>query len=119
MSETTQSGLSENTVAAVSYITFVPAVVFLLLPPYNANSFIRFHCWQSIFFNVIAMVAWIAFRVALIPAMFSTPFGIAVMGRAMWLAWMLVWILCAISALNAKRFKLPVLGAFAEKQAGA
>ncbi len=119
MPETTQSGLSGNTVAAVSYITCVPAIVFLLLPPYNASSFVRFHCRQSIFFNGIAMVVWIAFRAAVIPAMLSMPYAIAVMGRAMWLAWMLVWILCAVSALNAKRLKLPILGALAEKQAGA
>lgn len=118
MSETTQSGLSDNTVAAVSYITCVPAIVLLLLPPYNASPFVRFHCWQSIFFNAIAVVAWIAFHVALIPAMLAMPYAIAVMGRAFWLAWMLVWILCAVSALNAKRFKLPILGAYAEKQAG-
>ena len=119
MSETAQSGLSENTIAAISYITLLPAIVFLLLPPYNTSSHVRFHSWQSIFVNFVAIAVWTAMRVALIPAMLSMPYTISVIGRAVGLAWLLVWIFCAVNALNAMRFKLPILGALAEKQAGA
>jgi uncharacterized membrane protein len=33
------------------------------------------------------------------------------------LFWVLVWAFCAIKALNGKRFKLPIFGALAERQA--
>jgi uncharacterized membrane protein len=33
------------------------------------------------------------------------------------LFWLLLWILCALKAVNGKRFKLPIIGALAEKQA--
>jgi uncharacterized membrane protein len=33
------------------------------------------------------------------------------------LLWLLVWILCVLKALNGKRFRLPIIGALAERQA--
>jgi uncharacterized membrane protein len=119
MSETVQSGLSDNAVAAISYITFVPAVIFLLLPPYNTSPYVRFHCWQSIFFNVAACVISLAFSIVLGITVFFAPFLFLVLSRFIWLCWVLVWILCVINAVNGKRFKLPLLGALAAKQAGA
>ena len=46
---TTSAGLSDNTAAALSYVTIIPAIVFLVLEPYNKVPLIRFHSWQSIF----------------------------------------------------------------------
>jgi uncharacterized membrane protein len=31
---------------------------------------------------------------------------------------LIVWILCIVKAFNGQRFKIPVIGDFAEKQAG-
>ena len=42
-----QSGLSDNAAGALAYVTIIPAIVFLLVEPYNKNSFVRFHAWQS------------------------------------------------------------------------
>ncbi len=46
----------------LAYVTIIPAIIFLVLEPYNKNRFIRFHSFQSIFF----CVALIALSVALI-----------------------------------------------------
>jgi uncharacterized membrane protein len=35
------------------------------------------------------------------------------------LGFLILWILCLVKAFNGERFKLPVLGDLAEKQAGA
>ena len=51
MSEPNQTGLTDNAAGAVAYITIVPAIVFLVIPPYNTNPYVRFHAWQSIFLN--------------------------------------------------------------------
>lgn len=118
MSETTQSGLSDNAISAISYITFVPAIVFLVMPPYNTSSFVRFHCWQSIFLNVTAFAFWIILSIVLGVTVFFMPFAVLVVSRLVWLAWILLWILCVVNAVNGKRFKLPLIGALADKQAG-
>jgi len=60
MSEPNQTGLSDNAAGAIAYITFVPAIVFLVLPPYNTSPFVRFHAWQSIFLNLASIVLAIA-----------------------------------------------------------
>jgi uncharacterized membrane protein len=50
--------------------------------------------------------------------MFVVPFVMAPIQLLITLAFFLIWIVCVIQAVNGKRFKLPVLGALAEKQAG-
>ena len=37
----TQSGLSDNSAAAIAYITIIPAIIFLVLEPYNRKPFVR------------------------------------------------------------------------------
>jgi uncharacterized membrane protein len=118
MSDTTQAGMSDNAIAAISYITFVPAIVFLVMPPYNSSSFVRFHCWQSIFLNIAAFVVSIVIGIALGMTMFFLPFVGLMISRLIWLGWVLLWILCLVNAINGKRFKLPLIGQLAEKQAG-
>jgi uncharacterized membrane protein len=60
MTEMTQTGLSENSAGALSYVTIIPAIIFLVMPPYNKSSYIRFHAWQSVFFTVACIVLWVA-----------------------------------------------------------
>jgi uncharacterized membrane protein len=118
MSETTHSGLSDTAIGAIAYITFIPAIVFLFLPPYNASSFVRFHSWQSIFISIFAFVVWFVAVVIATVTLFFGP-STAILFKLIGLCWVLIWILCVVNAINGKRFKLPVLGALAEKQAGA
>jgi len=49
MSEPNQSGLSDNAAGALAYVTIIPAIIFLIVEPFNKNSYVRFHSWQSIF----------------------------------------------------------------------
>jgi len=119
MSETTQSRFSDNAAAAISYITFVPAIVFLVMPPYNAISFVRFHAWQSIFLNVVSFIVILAINIVMMVTLFSAPVAVLFFTRVIWLCWVLVWILCVLNAVNGKRFKLPLIGGLAQKQAGA
>jgi len=117
MSEPNPSGLSDNAAGAIAYVTFVPALVFLILEPYNKSSFVRFHAWQSIFLNVAAFV--ISFILSIVLA-FTLIFGVFIMlaiTRLVWLAWLVVWIICVVNAANGKLYKLPILGDLAEKQA--
>jgi uncharacterized membrane protein len=115
LSETTPSGFSDNAAGALAYITVVPAIVFLVLPPYNKRPYVLFHAWQSIFLTI----AWIAaFIVLWILA--RIPF----MGIFVWplmllidLGMLILWIVVVLKAVNGKRFKLPILGALAESQA--
>ena len=76
MSDTPQSGLTDNAAGAISYITFIPAIIFLVLPPYSTSPFVRFHAWQSIFLNVAAFVVGIAFAIFIAISVTFLPYGL-------------------------------------------
>lgn len=111
------SGLTDNVAGMLAYITIIPAIMFLVLEPYNRNRFIRFHAFQSIFFCVAA----IAISIAL------TIFGfLPFLGLLIWPVHMLyglglfaIWIILLLKANQGQMFKLPIIGDMAEKQASA
>src|ERR1700734_1989458 len=49
---TAAAGLTDNVAGMLAYVTFIPAIIFLVTPPYNQSRFVRFHSYQSIFFCV-------------------------------------------------------------------
>src|SRR5438046_380558 len=56
-------GLSQNIAGLLCYITLIPAIIFLVIEPYNKNRFIRFHAFQSIFLSVAAVIIDVAFQI--------------------------------------------------------
>src|ERR1035437_3969495 len=58
---TTVGGMTDNVAGMLAYITIIPAIIFLVMEPYNKNRFVRFHSWQNIFLCLAAFVCWIAF----------------------------------------------------------
>jgi uncharacterized membrane protein len=118
MSDTTQAtGLSENAAGAIAYITFIPAIVFLVMPPYNTNPNVRFHSWQSIFFSIAAFVISVGLTMVTMIGSFFVGAFMGIIHLLVMLALFLIWIVCVVQAVNGKRFKLPLIGALAEQQA--
>jgi uncharacterized membrane protein len=118
MSDTNPTGLTDNAAGALAYITIVPAIVFLVLPPYNASSYVRFHAWQSILLNVAAIIIGFAFSFLTVFGWMLGLYYIYLFTRLIWLAWFIIWLICVLKAVNGVRYKLPVIGDLAEKQAG-
>jgi uncharacterized membrane protein len=105
-----QSGLSDNAAGALAYVTVIPAIIFLLVEPYNKSSFVRFHCWQCIFLCITAFVCDAVLAVIPVIGWLLIPFvGLAIL---------IVAIIALLKALKGERLKLPIIGNFAEKQAG-
>jgi uncharacterized membrane protein len=119
MSQQNQPGIPDNAAGAIAYITFVPAIVFLVLPPYCKSSFVRFHAWQSIFLTIVAIVVSFALSVILPFSLIFAEFLFVACTWLVWLAWILLWVICGVEAMNGKRFKLPIIGALAERRAAA
>ncbi len=109
------SGLSDNAASGLSYVTLIPAIIFLVVAPYNQNQTVRFHAWQSIFYSLASIVIWIVLViVGLIPFL-----GLInlILGPIVGIGFLIIWIILLVNAFNGKRFKLPVIGDLAEKQA--
>jgi uncharacterized membrane protein len=109
--------LSDHAAGAIAYLTFVPAIFFLVRETYKRNSFVRYHAWQSILLFVGAFGVSIVLGFLLIFALLFSPCLHLVAWRAIELFWIAVWIACVVNAAMGKRFKLPVIGELAEQQA--
>ena len=105
--------LSDNAVGALAYLTFVPAIIFLMVEPYNRSAIVRFHAWQSIFLSLACIPLWfIIFVLLFIPILgWITIFFLG-------LGFFALWALALLRALKGDRWKLPFIGRYAAKQAG-
>jgi uncharacterized membrane protein len=108
-------GITQNVAGALCYVGFVlTGVVFLALAPYNQNKFIRFHAFQSIFLTA----AWIISHVLEAAMVSFLPWPlIGLISMIVTLGLIGAWLVCMFKAFNNERFKLPVIGDLAEKQA--
>ena len=109
------TGLTDNVAGLLAYVTVIPAIIFLVMEPYNRNRFVRFHSFQSLFFCVACIILGIALSVVS-----AIPF-VALLSLFIWplvaIAELAVWLLLVIKAYQGQMFKLPVIGDIAEKQA--
>jgi uncharacterized membrane protein len=111
------SGLTDNVAGMLAYITIIPAIIFLVLEPYNKNRFIRFHSFQCIFFCVAMIAISVALSIfSLIPfiGLILLPVHLLIGVGAF-----AVWIILLLKANQGQMFKLPIIGDIAEKQANA
>ena len=112
----TNSGLADNVAGMLAYVTFIPAIIFLVTAPYNKSRFIRFHSFQSIFFCVAVFVIQIGLSFLTV-----VPFLIlltAPLHTLVALGALILWIVLLLKANQGLMFKLPIIGDLAEKQAG-
>ncbi|MGO9775821.1 MAG: DUF4870 domain-containing protein [Terracidiphilus sp.] len=116
--ETSQTGLSDNAAAGLAYFTPIPAIIFLLVAPYNQKSSIRFHAWQSILLCAAAIVIDIALGIVLsVTVLFLGFFLYGLVWRLIELCWLAIWLVPVINAFNGKLFKLPLIGDLSVKLA--
>src|ERR1700685_4469184 len=109
------SGMTDNVAGMLAYITFIPAIIFLVTAPYNQSRFIRFHSFQSIFFTVAVFVIQVGLLfLAVVPFLILLT---APLHALVALGALIVWIILLIKANQGQMYKLPVIGDLAEKKA--
>jgi uncharacterized membrane protein len=115
MTEATQTGISDNGAGALAYITFIPAIIFLVMPPYNKSAYVRFHAWQSILLTVVA----VAFEIVLAILARIPFFGLFIIPVffIVWLGFFILWLVVVLKAVNGAKFMIPFIGGIAETQA--
>lgn len=121
--ETQSKSMDTNVVGALTYLAgFVTGIVFLVLDPYKSNSFVRFHAFQSIFFNVAWIACWIIWMVlsAVLTPLTAGIFGLIALPLMLifTVAGFGVWIFLMYQAYQQKLVKLPIVGKFAAEHAG-
>jgi uncharacterized membrane protein len=102
------SGMAENVASGLSYVlTWLTGLIFYLV---DKRPEVRFHAMQSIAYGVL----WTLIAVVrpYMPGPIGALFGIVLF------AFFIGWIVLMIQGFQGKHFKLPVIGDFAEQQAG-
>jgi len=112
--------LTENIAGALAYVTFIPAIVFLVVKPYSRNVFVRFHSIQCLGAFAAALLFATLLKLAgyvltLIPMV--GPLLLFVLAVLATLAALLSWIVLVVKAAQGEMFSVPWLGAFAEQYA--
>ena len=92
----------------------ITGILFLVLAPYNQNAKIRFHAFQSIFFNL----AWIALSMAISILAMMISGALLMFYPLLSLAGFGLWLFLMYQAYNNQLFVLPVVGPLAQQQAG-
>ena len=109
----TALGLNENVEALLCYVLgWVTGLVFLLLE--KENKFVRFHALQSLITFLGLFVFSIVVRM-MFYSMWIIPFGWMALSL-IWLLSVILWIVLMIKAYQGEKFKVPVVGDFAEQQ---
>jgi len=114
------AGIGDNIAGALAYF-FLPAIVFVLVDPFKRSRFIRFHSFQALFLAIAAIIAGLALRLivavlGLIPALGQLIVLLIMM--TVGIGCLVFWVVLLVKALQGELFKLPFIGAVAEKQAG-
>ena len=116
----TGGGLTPNVAGALAYVTIIPAILFLVMEPYNKDRFIRFHSFQCLFFAATMFVASIVVMILGFILAFVPVLGWIldlILWATLWLGSIALVIFLIYKAYNNEKFMLPVIGNLAEQQA--
>ena len=115
--------MASNVAGLLAYVLgFITGIIFLVLEPYNKDKFVRFHAFQSIFFNVAMIVFWIAYTIVS-TVLGVVSFGIlgivmALLGLVVFLGILVFWVFLMYKAYNNEKYMIPYIGKLAAQQAG-
>jgi uncharacterized membrane protein len=112
--------LSEPIAGALAYFTFIPAIVFLLLEPYNRNRFVRFHSVQCLLLWGAGILLAIALKLVtvllyIIPVL--GPLLVVLVSALVGFGAVVLWLVLVVKAFQGVMFQLPLLGEYATRHA--
>ena len=111
------TGLEPQTASALAYLAG-PFSGALILFTESANPDVRFHAWQSIIGLGGLGLAILASYVLAFVALFVSATMVSVMVSVAYVIWIVLaiaWLICLWKAWSGERWKLPIVGDYAER----
>ncbi|MBI5026698.1 MAG: DUF4870 domain-containing protein [Nitrospirae bacterium] len=116
---TSSSGLQPNLAAALAYVlTVITGIIIFVIE--KENKYVRFHAMQAILFGAAWIILWIVLGIVSIALAFVPVVGwiiSAVIYLGLGLGGFILWLFVIYKAYQGERFKLPIVGDIAEKNA--
>ncbi|MGD0901379.1 MAG: hypothetical protein ABR924_00430 [Terracidiphilus sp.] len=124
MSDPNQSGLSDKAAGGIAYLTFIPALFFLISPTYKRRPEVRFHSWQSAYLWVTGLIVWVVLSIfgkfPPLGGFFAFSINllmILLISAVAAFLFFILWVIATLNAFKGQRFKIAVIGNMAEKRA--
>lgn len=127
----TSMNIEENIASMLCYIgAWITGIIFIAME--KENKTVKFHAWQSFltFLPLMILSSIIGFiGSALVYSYRAGPYGIPIPSYnpafefVVWISWVfwvltvILWVIFMIKAYQGEKFKLPIVGDIAEKQA--
>ncbi len=112
------TGLEPSFAAALAYLAGpFSGLIMLLAEP--TNQYVRFHAWQAFLgLGALGLLAALCLLSAFLglflsPSMFRT---LNILSAVLAVAWLIAWALCLVKAFGGNAWKLPLVGAWAERR---
>ena len=117
------AGLTPNVAGALAYLVgAITGILFLVIDPFKTDRFVRFHSFQSIFFNLAWIAFWVVWMIVgiVLGAVSHGLFFIIQLpiNLLVTVGGFCIWIYLMYTAYQGKTFQLPIIGALAASQAG-
>ena len=109
--------MEPRTASALAYLAG-PFSGALILLAESSNDDVRFHAWQSIVGLGGLGLAVIASYILAVAALFVSATAVSLMvgvASVIWIVLAIVWALCLWKAWSGERWKLPLVGDYAER----
>ncbi len=110
----TSTGLDPKLSGVLAYLFWIVGGI-LFLATEKQNQVVRFHAAQSVVLAVAEIVVWVALMILANIPVLGLLFGI--LGIFFWLFALLLALFLMYKAYNLERYRLPLLGDYAEKLA--
>jgi uncharacterized membrane protein len=111
------TGLELRTASALAYLAGPFSGVLILLAE-STNQHVRFHAWQSIVglggLGLAILGSYLLAFVALFVSATAVTLMVGV-ATVIWIVLALVWVICLVKAWSGERWKLPIVGDYAER----
>jgi uncharacterized membrane protein len=113
------TGLSPEVAAALAYLAGPFSGVLVLLSE-RTSRFVRFHAWQAIVglgglaALAVGLLACAFLALLVSPALFTWMYRLSAVAVVVWLV---AWGVCLVKALTGRVWRLPLVGAYAERKA--
>jgi len=111
---------TDRLLGAAAYLTFVPAILFLLIPPVKSRRFARFHSWQSILFALSAGIFALALKLVFVVLSILPLIGFLGAWLSLgvgFLAIVVLWAVLVAKAAQGRSYELPLIGPLAVRLA--
>jgi len=115
-------GSENNLLAAIGYIIAVLVPLFVIFTEKKNDKFLAFHAWQSLLFSVAVFVVFVVLGIittvlGFIPGVNVVAGLLAACGIPILMLVMVLFALfLAYKAYQGEKYKIPMIGDFAEKQ---